>query len=234
LEAIGTWLRVYVDDVLLAQARDSTLRHGQAGLRTYKLAADYDNVVISPNPAGWLFRDTFDIHFDPDEPDAVPTERRQWIHTGSGSWAALDQTDTFVQSSTAADARAIAGIDVDDLVLDARLKANSFNGSDRWFGLITRYQDDANYYYVTLRSSNQISLRRLINGSITVLDSAPLSVSPGTWFNIRMENIDTALRVYVNGQLTLEASDTTFRKGRYGLATYRTAAEFDDMIVRQP
>ncbi|MBL8268843.1 hypothetical protein [Steroidobacter sp.] len=233
MEAVGTWLRVYVDGNLVAQARDSSLTHGLAGLRTYRVAADYDNVVISPNPLGWMFRDTFDIFVDPEAPQEF-RERRQWLPTGSGNWTVNDDTDTFVQTSSAADARNIAGVAVDDLVIETKLKAVSFNGSDRWFGLLTRYQNDSNYYYVTLRSSNQISLRRLINGAITVLDTAPLTVTPGIWFNIRMENIDTALRVYVNNQLVLEANDTTFTKGRYGLATYRTSAEYDDFFVRQP
>jgi hypothetical protein len=233
LEAIGTWVKVFVDGAVRAEAQDSSLTHGQPGLRSYRVAADYDNVVVTPNPSIDLLWDHFDIYpYEPQEQQ--PRQRRQWTTSGSGSWSIDPDVMTYAQTSSAADARAIAGIEVDNIVLDARLKAVSFNGSDRWFGVITRYQDDNNYYYVTLRGSNQISLRRLTNGAITSLDTAPLTVTPGAWFYVRVENIGNALRVYVNDQLLLEANDSTFAKGRYGLATYKAAAEFDDVIVRQP
>jgi hypothetical protein len=48
-------------------------------------------------------------------------------------------------------------------------------GTQPWFGLFARYRDANNHYYVTLRNSNVISLRRLVNGITEVLDSAPFS-----------------------------------------------------------
>ena len=40
----------------------------------------------------------------------------------------------------------------------------------------------SNYYYLTVRSSNTVSLRKVVNGSITVLGTATLSVTPNTWY----------------------------------------------------
>lgn len=232
-EAIGTWLRVYVDGTLVTQARDSSLTHGLAGLRTYRVAADFDNIVISPEPTGWLHYSFLDYYFDPDVPDYVPPERRQWATSGSGTWTFPVDRTVWAQTSTAADARAVAGFDMQNTALNTRLRAVSFNGSDRWFGVLTRYQNASNYYYVTLRSSNRIELKRLLNGTATVLDSATLTVSPGTTFDIRIEDVGDAHRVYVNGVLTLEATDSTFTKGKIGFATYKTSAEFEYVEVRQ-
>jgi hypothetical protein len=232
-EAVGTWLRVYADGVLIAQTRDSSLTHGLAGLRTYRVAADFDNVVISPDPTGWLLYASLDYYFDRDSPDFVPTERRQWVTSGSGTWTFPDNRTVWAQTSTAADARAVAGYGMQDTALITRLRAVSFSGSDRWFGVLTRYQDASNYYYVTLRSSNRIDLKRLVNGTATVLDTATLTVSPGTTFDIRIEDVGTAHRVYVNGVLTLEANDSTFTQGKIGFATYKTSAEFEFVEVKQ-
>jgi hypothetical protein len=233
LEAIGTWLRVYVDAVPVAQARDASLTHGLAGLRTYRVAADFDNVVISPNPTGWLLYSLLDHYYDRDSPDSVPTERRQWVTSGSGVWTFPDNRTVWAQTSTAADARAVAGFGMQDTALSTRLRAVGFNGSDRWFGVLTRYQNASNYYYVTLRSSNRIELKRLVNGTATVLDSATLTVSPGTTFDLRIEDVGSAHRVYVNGVLTLEANDSTFTTGKIGFATYKTSAEFEFVEVKQ-
>jgi hypothetical protein len=233
LEAIGTWLRVYVDGVLMAQTRDLSLTHGVAGLRTYRLAADFDNVVTSPNPTGWLLYSQLDHYYDYDNPDYVPGERRQWVISGSGAWTFPDNRTVWAQTSTTADARAVAGFGMRDTALITRLRAVRFEGSDRWFGVLTRYQNASNYYYVTLRSSNRIELKRLVNGTATVLDSATLTVTPGTTFDIRIEDVGNAHRVYVNGVLALEANDSTFASGKIGFATYKTSAEFEFIEVKQ-
>ena len=91
-----------------------------------------------------------------------------------------------------------------------------------------------NYYYVTVRNDNTVSLRKLVNGQIVVLDTAPLTVSLGTWYTLRLEAVGSALRTYVNGRLLLEANDSTHSEGSYGLATFRTSAQFDDFIATQP
>jgi hypothetical protein len=33
-----------------------------------------------------------------------------------------------------------------------------------------------------VRNSNKVSLRKVANGAITVLGTAPLTVTPGTWY----------------------------------------------------
>ena len=48
LESIGTLHRVYVNGVLVLEAWDDALSHGRAALLTYRAAAEYDNVIVSP------------------------------------------------------------------------------------------------------------------------------------------------------------------------------------------
>ena len=115
-----------------------------------------------------------------------------------------------------------------------------FNGADRWIGLIGRYVDSQNYYYVTLRSSNQIALKKLTNGVITTLDTAALPASMpmtvNTWYDLRLDIVGTRLRAYLNGLLMLEATDQTspHSAGYAGLAAYKAAAEADDFLAVQP
>jgi hypothetical protein len=38
----------------------------------------------------------------------------------------------------------------------------------------------------------------------------------------------------VNDNLVLEANDSSHARGQYGLATFKTAATFDDFLVWEP
>lgn len=87
---------------------------------------------------------------------------------------------------------------------------------------------------VTLRSSNVLSLRRLIGGQIHVLSEQPLNVTAGTWYTLRLEGIGGKLRVYVNDTLRISADEPPFFRGQVGLVTYKAAADFDDFLAYQP
>jgi len=225
LEAIGTWIRGYVDGQLLVQAQDKLHKHGAPGMRMYKTAVDYDNVSITPNPQVTLFTDDFE--------EDIPWEWTSFFGTGSYT-KVIDGSRVLQQSSTADAARLIFATDATDQSVQVRAKATSFNGADRWFGLVARYADDYNFYYMTVRSSNQVSLRKQTGASFVALDTATFTVTPNTWYTLRLEAVGDSLRGYVNGQLLVEARDATIASGRYGVSMYKTAARFDDVRVVEP
>lgn len=224
LEAIGTLLRLYVDGKLALEVRDSSLRRGQAALIMHRTRADYDNVIVSPNRLTTLVADTFESG-----------STRLWTPE-AGVWSVIsDGTKVYAQTSIADTARSVTGITTRDQIVQMRAKATAFaTGNERWFGAMVRFRDSANYYYVTVRSNNTISLRKLVNGSIHVLDSAPLNVRTGTWYTLRLEAIGKSLRGYVNGNLLLEADDSSFPTGSYGAVTFKTATRYDDFAAVQP
>ena len=51
---------------------------------------------------------------------------------------------------------------------------------------------------------------------------------------LRLEAVGTRLRAYVDGNLVLEATDSTHTRGRTGMVTYRTAAQFQLYRAIQP
>lgn len=235
LEAVGSWLRVYIDGTLLLQARDSGLTHGTAGLRTVWTAAHYDNIVVSPAPALTLFQTDFE---DGGTAGLALQPQSGWSNVAGGGGRVLRQT--FMDGA----ARAIAGVDHSrqdefaDHIVEARARAIAFiPGRDPWFGLIARYLDDENYTYITVNRNGYVSLRRLNDGIIQVFDTAPMTVTQGAWYRFRLEAIGDRLRVYVDGTLMLEAIDDAISndmRGRYGLMTSRSSAEFDDVRVTRP
>jgi pectate lyase len=155
-----------------------------------------------------------------------------WTRSG-GSWSvATDGTRVMRQSSTSSDARALAGQSTwTGYSVQARVKVLSFNGSDRFAAVLARAQGATSYYYLTLRSSNTVQLKKLVGGSSTTLSSTSMPVSTNTWYTLRIEVQGNALRGYVNGNLVGSAIDNQFSAGRAGLATFNASAHFDDVQV---
>jgi hypothetical protein len=190
---------------------------------TYKTSADYDNVVVSPSPQAQLFSD--DVAYSPDAWTAV-----------AGQWAVTPYpNEVRAQSSTTGGASAYTGNSNTDQSIYARVRETVIGtGTQPWFGLLARYRDANNYYYVTVRNSGEIALKRLVNGTAQVLDSAPFTVSVNNWYELRLEAIQDQLRVYVGNRLVLEATDATFDEGRFGAVMYKAATNYDDVLVTQP
>jgi len=230
LESIGTRHRVYVNGVSVLDADDSALKSGRAGLLTHHASAEFDNVFASPTPNAILFAQNFTS-------TGGPTDL--WSFTGTGLWnnVASGPNHVFAQSSVASIARAVIGVPTDDQSVDVRARPTTFAGTgsgDRWFGVMARYVDDANYYYLSLRSTNTVSLRKLANGVTTELASVSLPIPLGTWQRLRIEAIGSQIRGFVNGVLVAEATDAAHPRGAGGLVTNRAAADFDDYRAIQP
>ena len=131
--------------------------------------------------------------------------------------------------------RAVAvGAATDNQVVQTALRIRQFGSGTPWAGLMVRYVDPNNYYYVTVRKSGETSLRKITNGNITVLGSVPTPVTLAPAMQLRLEVIGTQLRVFVDNALVLERSDSSIARGRSGFVTYRAAASYDDYVAYQP
>jgi len=231
LEAAGDRLRVFVNGVKVLEAHDAALSHGRAALITYMAKADYDNVVVTPSPSTPIYADRF-YNFN----------SADWDETPTGAWLAPVFDDLgggysfgLRQTSVAGDARIATGVPTDDQVVQFTAIPRSFAaGNDRWFGVMARFADASNFYYMTVRSSNTLSLRKLTNGAITVLATVPLTVSADSSYALRLEAVGNQLRGYVNGRLLLEATDTTHPRGMGGAVMYKTSADFLNYRAYQP
>jgi hypothetical protein len=230
LESIGTRHRVYMNGIPVLDADDTALTHGRAALLTHRASAEFDNVFASPTPAAILFAHDFTSMGGPTD---------LWSFTGTGLWSnvASGPNRVFAQSSVATIARATIGVPTDDQSVEVRARPTTFAGTgsgERWFGVMARYVDDSNYYYLTLRSTNMVSLRKVANGVNTELGHYSLTIPLGTWQRLRLEAIGTQIRGFVNGVLVAEAADATHARGAGGLLTNRAAVDFDDYRAIQP
>ena len=69
---------------------------------------------------------------------------------------------------------------------------------------------------------------------VTVLKGRALTITPGRFYELRLDAIGDKLRAYVDGVLQLETSDQTLPTGRSGLATYKATASYADYDAYQP
>lgn len=230
LESIGTVHRVYLNDRLVLTARDSELAEGTAGIAMNQASADYDNVYVTPSPLTSIYTDNFS------NPDLG-----NWM---AGSWQGQWQANggVYRQAYTGGHARAYIGGISADQVVRARIRPTSFVEPDNWVGLTARYQDAYNHLYVSLRGRGVVSLWRRTDNTIVNLGQRTLAITPGTWYDVRLEVVNDTTRVFVNNQLliTSEADPGPTNPiayegmGQVGFITYKATADFDDFVAYQP
>jgi hypothetical protein len=233
MESIGSLHRVFIDGAMVLEARDDAVQRGHAALLTYRAAADFDDVVSTPNARTLMYDNTLD-----------GTYCRQFVaefglrESGAPEWDCANYDAGYLRQASAADiARAAIGPSTGDQIVESRLAPESFAASssqDQWIAVLARFRDENDYYYLTLRSSNLVSLRKLVNGQITELDSADFAVAAGAWHTLRLEAVGDRLRGYVDDALLVEAVDTSHAVGSGGIATWRTVGRFDYLRVIQP
>lgn len=157
-----------------------------------------------------------------------------WAPFLSTSWtvATSGNTRVYRQLNLASEARSVlTGADWTNQAIEADIKPTQFDGADRWFGLAVRFTDPANYYYVTLRSSNMLLVRKMVNGTFETIASRAMPVALNQTYRVRLEATGNRIRCYIGQTRVAEVLDTSLSHGQAALLTYRTRADFDNVRV---
>jgi hypothetical protein len=228
LESMGQTHRVYVDDRLVLTAYDASHSEGTVGLRMYRASADFDNVIVSPSPQATIFAQDFNVDGEPGD----------WSYT-AGTFAVTQ--GVYRQSSTG-DAKSIAGAMTEDSIVSARVRPTSLLSGNSWVGLLARSKYPDEYVYVSLRSNNTVTLRWTVSGNVYPIAEVPYTVTPGTWYSVRLEIVGGLTRVIVNDKVVIATNSDYGSIQRYvatqqaavGVVSYRAAADYDDFLAYQP
>jgi hypothetical protein len=227
----GPLISVQIDEEVGFGATDSSLQHGRVALITRNARADYDDLYAAPT----LELTTLSAD------ERYPQEGRPLTRIG-GLWAPPDRNNIGVWPPAwrqlAVDGLALAlgatSTDFQQVKISARLDSWGAANPVPWFGVIARYVDSANYYYASVRGTNQLQIRKVVGGVTTVLAATSLTVAPGDFHDIELQALGNELHALVDGKLVATALDDDIKKGRYGYATYHTAASFSSLVVSQP
>jgi hypothetical protein len=225
-------LTVRINNQYSSVATDRSLSTGRAGLATFQARADFDDVHVAATTEAVLLltKDYLNYGGDFTRPMTEVGGNWQVQQNEFGDPIALSQTDA------SGSALSFTGTPVEnqEIISSARLDSFGSSQTGAWFGFLARYVDARNYYYVTIRSANQIDIRKVVNGVITVLATANFTAQPGQYRQFRLRVIDDQLQLYVDGALVASAHDRDIARGRYGIGTYRTRATWQSVTVIQP
>ncbi len=130
---------------------------------------------------------------------------------------------------------------------DVRIEvdATKIGGSDdNDFGVICRYQDTDNFYFLMISSDGYAAIGKYEGGNNQLISADNMQkvdgINPGAATNhLRADCIGSELKLYVNGNLVATATDSSFTSGDVGLmaGTFDTAGTdilFDNFYVYKP
>ena len=108
---------------------------------------------------------------------------------------------------------------------------------DQGGGPVWRYSDSNNYYVARMNPlEDNVRVYRVVEGKRKMLKSADVTAAAGTWHSLRVVHRGDHIQCFLNGSLTLEVTDDTFKgPGKTGLWTKADAVtSFDDFWVSKP
>jgi hypothetical protein len=130
---------------------------------------------------------------------------------------------------------------------DVRLSASTFKAGgpdDNDFGLVCRYDDDANYYAFLISSDGYAGIMKMDDGERSWPQQDGMlgtdAILQGASVNeVTAECIGDHLALHINGELVADVRDSTFASGDVGLiaGTFEEGGvevHFDDFVAHQP
>lgn len=171
--------------------------------------------------------------------DSDPPGTPRGIQVYSGTWAVRAEADApsgsqvLCQTGAAKyPALALSEKVYGDMVLTAKVKAVS-GAEDRAAGLLGRIQDADNHYIGRANAlEDNVRLYRYTTGTRTQIASGTGVLTAGKWHELRLEIVGERLKLFLDGRLTTEASDSTFSAGKAGLWTKADSQTcFDDVTI---
>jgi uncharacterized protein YkwD len=208
-DVIGSSLRLYLNGNAVAWAADSQLIAGSVGLRSFS-NVQYSNFQAGNISPSLPFSDTFST-------------------TGSLSSSWLQRMGTFqvgggLTKGTAGvgNLATLGGVTATDVSVQADVAPTS----GQWAGLVARYSGagDMNMYFGAIMATAtgyQAMIWRNAGGAWTVLASQSFTgSSTGT---LRFDVVGSMLRLYLNGNLLVSATDSVLTSGGVGMRTFADA-----------
>ncbi|MFF6981351.1 family 16 glycosylhydrolase [Streptomyces sp. NPDC008343] len=102
-------------------------------------------------------------------------------------------------------------------------------------GLLARYTNPSNYYYLRLNASTDtVDLVKRHNGVVTTLASHSTTVTPGTTYQLSLKANDGRLTAKLNGTQVINVTDQAMRNGKWGVKAYNQPFSVDSVTMTSP
>lgn len=178
--------------------------------------------IPTPLPEPVLLQERFE---GTNPADWEPWGKTDWRVVGAGP------SHAYRQRNIEGNARAILQtFEGTDQAIQTDLRILSMEGPTPWAGLMVRYTDPNNFYYLLVNATS-IQIRRNVHGTFGPIARAPFTLTLGHTYRFRLEAIGTRIRAFLNGELVAEAIDDTHPSGKVGLTMWRSVSEYDNVIA---
>lgn len=181
-------------------------------------------VMVVPTPEGMLFMDDFE------------SGAASWDVTQGTCSIQADTTNVFNCINGGNEARALAGqIGWGEYSVQAKVKINAMDPGRRIY-LAGRFTDSNNWYGAAIYNDTptQVQIRKKVAGTSTDVADVPYPITFGNWYTLKLELKGSTLRLFVDGVLQIETTDTQFASGRIALLVDRSDVSWDDVVVTNP
>jgi hypothetical protein len=190
-------------------------------------------ITGQPTSEGVLFEDDFSNTFS--GWDKVSTSDRVTDYN--------DGVYRIWVNDTYTDIWANPGLNFTDTIIE--VEATKVGGpDDNNFGVICRYQDNANFYFFYISSDGYYAIGHVLDGKQTMIGQESMmpddTIKLGNATNqVRADCIGNELALHVNGREIVRVQDANFSSGDVGLlaGTFDapgTDIHFDNFVVRKP
>jgi hypothetical protein len=159
-----------------------------------------------------------------------------WSKSG-GSWAVASDGANRVYRQSKLDSEAARVFAGDKgwtgYAVQARVKPTGFGREAGFAGIGARAQSATSLYRLVLTGAGQAELQTLKSGALAVLATAPVPVTPGAWYTLRIELSGSAVHGSIDGKTVLSGTSALYPSGQIGLIASYATADFDDIAVTQ-
>lgn len=194
--------------------------HGAIGLGSWNTSVEYKDIVVTSNSVV-LYRSDF-----------ARQGTNGWRFY-SGDWST--QQGVCRQNALHAPGIATTG-DTNWANYAIELKARKLGG-DEGFLIFLNWLDDANFHCFNVGGwqNTESAIQQNVNGRVTTGEQVPEQIETNVWYDIRVVVSDARIECYVDSVLvsatSYAAPEGSGRHGRIGLGTWRTAAEYKDIVL---
>jgi hypothetical protein len=171
---------------------------------------------------------TYSWSFDDDASGELPADFIQVLGDWQVNEGALAQLGEFADPDFPR--VLIRDLTFTDFVFRARCRAEA-GDTDQACGVLFRATDSENYF-ITRANALEDNLRfyRVVDGDRQQLASVGLDWTSGDWHELEVTARGTSIAIAWDGEVRLEAEDSTFARGKLGLWTKADSiSRFDDL-----
>ncbi len=121
-----------------------------------------------------------------------------------------------------------------DFTLTTTARSTGTSGTWDDFSIVFNYADTSNYYFASFNEGNDANthgLFRVQAGTVTQLADFTSVISTGVDYALQVERSGSTIRVWRDGVLAAQVTDSTFTSGRVGYGSRNDAASFDNLRV---